>query len=148
VAMSINSLALVGVLRPSLITRSRQVVPARNALMTSESVMLGSSRALLRKSPDVVSQGFPWLLAAALEIPGVPRAHIRALEVSSEGFDQIVPVGDLRRGQMLQPGTSGVGEERGEVTDDEVVIVRSTQLAGQPVVHESQFRPCFPPSTW
>jgi hypothetical protein len=43
VAMSINLLALVGVLRPSLLTGSRQVVPARNAPMTSESVMLGSS---------------------------------------------------------------------------------------------------------
>jgi hypothetical protein len=43
VATSINSLSLVGVLRPSLLTRSRQVVPARKALMTSESVMLGSS---------------------------------------------------------------------------------------------------------
>jgi hypothetical protein len=43
VAMSISSLALVGVLRPSLLTRSQQVVPARNVLMTSESVMLGSS---------------------------------------------------------------------------------------------------------
>jgi hypothetical protein len=43
VAMSINSLALVGVLRPSLLTRSRHVVPVRNAPMTSESVMLGSS---------------------------------------------------------------------------------------------------------
>jgi hypothetical protein len=43
VAMSINSLALVGVLRPSLLTRSRQVVPARKAPMTSESVMLGNS---------------------------------------------------------------------------------------------------------
>jgi hypothetical protein len=43
VAMSINSLALVGVLRSSLLTRSRQVVPARNAPMTSESVVLGSS---------------------------------------------------------------------------------------------------------
>jgi hypothetical protein len=42
-AMSISSLALVGVLRPSLLTRSRQVVPARNTPMTSESVMLGSS---------------------------------------------------------------------------------------------------------
>jgi hypothetical protein len=38
-----RSLALVGVLRPSLLTRSRQVVPARKAPMTSESVMLGSS---------------------------------------------------------------------------------------------------------
>jgi hypothetical protein len=45
---------------------------------------------------------------------------------------------------MLQPGSAGVEEEQGEVTDDEVVIVRSTQLAGQPVVHEPQFRPCFP----
>jgi hypothetical protein len=46
---------------------------------------------------------------------------------------------------MLQPGSSGVGEEQGEVADDEVVIVRSTQLAGQPVVREPQFRPRFPP---
>jgi hypothetical protein len=45
---------------------------------------------------------------------------------------------------MLQPGSGGVGEEQGEVADDEVVIVHSTQLAGQPVVHEPQFRPCLP----
>jgi hypothetical protein len=38
---------------------------------------------------------------------------------------------------MLQPGSGDVGEEQGEVADDEVVIVRSTQLAGQPVVRES-----------
>jgi hypothetical protein len=77
-------------------------------------------------------------------IPGVPRAHECALEVSGEGFDQVVPVGDLRRRQMLQPGSGGVGKELGEVADDEVVIVRSTQLAGQPVVREPQFWPCFP----
>jgi hypothetical protein len=45
---------------------------------------------------------------------------------------------------MLQPGSGDVGEEQGEVSDDEVVIIRSTQLAGQPVVRESQFRPCLP----
>jgi LPS O-antigen subunit length determinant protein (WzzB/FepE family) len=67
-----------------------------------------------------------------------------ALEVSSEGFDQVVPAGDLRRRQMLQPGPVCVKEEQGEVTDDEVVIVRSTQLAGQPVVRKPQFWPCFP----
>jgi hypothetical protein len=87
---------------------------------------VGQLGALLRKSPDVVSQGFPWLLAAASEIPRVPREHVCALEVSSEGFDQVVPVEDLRRRQMLQPGSGGVGEEQGEVADDEVVIVRPT----------------------
>jgi hypothetical protein len=45
---------------------------------------------------------------------------------------------------MLQPGSSGIGEEQGEVADDEVVIVRSTQLAGQPVVRKPQFRPRLP----
>jgi hypothetical protein len=43
VAMSISSLTLVGVLRPSLLTRSWQLVPARNTPMTSESLTLGSS---------------------------------------------------------------------------------------------------------
>jgi hypothetical protein len=68
--------------------------------------------------------------------PRSPRAHVRALEVAGEGLDQVVPVGDLPRRQMLQPGSSGVGEEQGEVADDEVVIVRSTQLAGKSVVRE------------
>jgi hypothetical protein len=37
---------------------------------------------------------------------------------------------------MLQLGSGGVGEEQGKVADDEVVIVHSTQLAGQLVVRE------------
>jgi hypothetical protein len=45
-------------------------------------------------------------------------------------LDQVILVGDLPRRQMLQPGSSGVREEQGEVADDEVVIVPSTQLAG------------------
>jgi hypothetical protein len=84
----------------------------------------------------VLQERLSWQLAAASEIPGVPRAHVRALEVAGEGSDQVVPVGDLSQRQMLQPGPSGVGEKQGEVADDEVVIVRSTQLAGQSVVHE------------
>jgi hypothetical protein len=91
---------------------------------------------LFQKSPDVIPQGFSRLLATASEIPGVSRAHVCALEVVGEGFDQVVPVGDLRRRQMLQPGSGGVREEQGEVADDEVVIIRSTQQAGQPVVRE------------
>jgi hypothetical protein len=45
---------------------------------------------------------------------------------------------------VLQPGSSGVGEEQGEVADDEIIIVRSTQLAGQPIVREPQFRSRLP----
>jgi hypothetical protein len=41
---------------------------------------------------------------------------------------------------MLQSGLGSVGEEQGKVVDDEIVIVRATQLAGQPVVHEPQLR--------
>jgi hypothetical protein len=105
---------------------------------------VGQLGALLRKPPDVLSQGFTWLLSAASEIPRVPRAHVRALEVSNESLDQVVLVGDLRKRQMLQLGPGGVGEEQGKVADDDIVIVRSTQLAGQPVVRKPQFRPCFP----
>jgi hypothetical protein len=94
----------------------------------------------IEKSADVVPEGFSRLLAAVSEIPGVPRAHVRALEVVDEGFDQVIPFGDLRRRQMLQPGSGGVGEEQGKVADDEVVIVRPTQLARQSIVREPQFR--------
>jgi hypothetical protein len=47
---------------------------------------VGQLGALLRKPSDVLSQGFPWLLAAASEIPGVPRAHVRAQEVSTKAL--------------------------------------------------------------
>jgi hypothetical protein len=64
------------------------------------------------------------------------RAHVRTLEISSESLDQVIPVGDLRRRQMLQLGPGSVGEEKGEVADDEVVVVRPSQLACQPVIRK------------
>jgi hypothetical protein len=45
---------------------------------------------------------------------------------------------------MLQPGPGSVGEEQGEVADDEVIIVRPSQLACQPVIHKPQLRPHLP----
>jgi hypothetical protein len=88
---------------------------------------VGQLGALLRKSPDVVPERLSRLLPAASEVPGVSMAHVRALEIAGEGLDQVVPVGDLPRRQVLQPDAGGVGEEQGEVVDDEVVIVRPTQ---------------------
>jgi hypothetical protein len=71
--------------------------------MTSESVMLGSSARCFENRWMYSRRDSPgcWLLAAASEIPGVTRAHVRTLEVSREGLDQVVPVGDLRGRQML-----------------------------------------------
>jgi hypothetical protein len=90
--------------------------------MTSESVMLGSSvhcfenrRIYSRKD----SPGCWWQLRRSQEFPGctyVPwKFPAKALTRSSQLEIQ-------RRRQMLQPGSGGVGEEQGEVTDDEVVI--------------------------
>jgi hypothetical protein len=70
--------------------------------------------------------------------------HVRALEISRESLDQVVPVGDLRRRQMLQPGLGGVGEDKGKIADDEVAVVCSSQLACQSVVREPQLRPRLP----
>jgi hypothetical protein len=60
------------------------------------------------------------------------------LEVSREGLDQVIPVGDLRRRQMLQPCPGSIGEEKGEVADDEVVVIRPSQLACQSVIRKPQ----------
>jgi hypothetical protein len=45
---------------------------------------------------------------------------------------------------MLQPGLGSVGEENGKIADDEVVVVRPSQLACQPVICERQLRPRLP----
>jgi hypothetical protein len=66
------------------------------------------------------------------------------LEVSRKGLDQVVPVRDMHRRQMLQPCPGSVGEKKGEVADDEVVIIRPSQLACQSVIRKPQLRPCLP----
>jgi hypothetical protein len=45
---------------------------------------------------------------------------------------------------MLQPGPGSVREKKGEVADDEIVVVRSSQLARQPVIHKPQLWPRLP----
>jgi hypothetical protein len=45
---------------------------------------------------------------------------------------------------MFQPSLGSVEEEKGEVADDEVVIIRPSQLACQLVIHKPQLRPCLP----
>jgi hypothetical protein len=147
VAMSISSLAQAN-LAACLSTQLADQVAAGGAGEERANDIrvgdVGQLGALLRESPDVVPERLSRLLSATSEVPGVSRAYVRALEIVGESLDQVVPVGDLPRRQVLQPGVSGVGEEQGEVADDEVAVVRSTQLAGQPVVREPQFRSRLP----
>ena len=50
--------------------------------------------ALPGEASDVPAEGFIGLLAAVLEIPWVPGALVRALEVSHKDFPQICPTLD------------------------------------------------------
>jgi hypothetical protein len=52
---------------------------------------LGEFMAVLGESPEVILEGFTWLLPATLRVLGVARTHIRALEVAGEDLLQIHP---------------------------------------------------------
>jgi hypothetical protein len=86
-------------------------------------------RAALGEAPYEVPERLVGLLGACAQVPGVFRAHVRALEVPHEGADQIVPVVDLAGRQVLESRPCRVGEMQGEVTDDDLISGGSAQLA-------------------
>ena len=93
-------------------TASRKLVhqvPARRALEEGVDDLdmgdAGELGALLGEAPHVVAQGLIGLLATPFEVPGVPKAHICALEVAHEDLDQVGPVVDVR--------ITGVSDPRG-----------------------------------
>ena len=47
--------------------------------------------ALSGEAPDVPAEGFIGLLATVLEVPGVPRTFVRALEVTHKDLYEIRP---------------------------------------------------------
>ena len=101
-------------------------VPARGAQMkgTDDLGVLhaGELGALLGETPDVVPQRLIGLLTAPSEIPGVPRAHVRALEIAHEGPDQVRPVVDLVGRKMLRPGACRVCKVQRKIADDDGII--------------------------
>jgi hypothetical protein len=66
-------------------------VPARRALEEGVDDLdmgdAGELGALLGEAPHVVAQGLIGLLPTPFEVPGVPRMHVRALEVAHEDLD-------------------------------------------------------------
>ena len=75
-----------GPLHPSLWIRDSQVVLDRKASITSASATFRELVALPREALDVPAEGLTGLLTLVLEVPWVPRAFVRALEVSHKGL--------------------------------------------------------------
>jgi hypothetical protein len=86
-------------------------------------------RAAFGEASYEVPERFARLLGAGVQVPGVPRAYVRALEVANERADKVVPVVDLAGQQALEPRPRRVGEVQGEVADDDFVAGGSAQLA-------------------
>ena len=89
---------------------------------------VGELGALLGETPDVVPQGLVRLLTTPSKNPGVPRAHVCALEVAHEDLDQVGPVMDLVREQVLEPRSCGVSKMKGKVEDDNCIFWCTAQL--------------------
>jgi hypothetical protein len=86
-------------------------------------------RAALGEVPYEVPERLAGLLSARTQVPGVPRAHVRALEISYERADQVVPVVDLAGRQVLEPRPRRVGEVQGEVADDDLIAGSPAKLS-------------------
>jgi hypothetical protein len=95
---------------------------------------------LLGETPDVIPKEFTRLLLAASEIPRVAGAYVGSLEVPLEHSHEVVPVMDLSRWEVLEPGSSGVRQEQGELSNDDPVIGGPTQLTSQAEISEPKFR--------
>src|SRR6185295_8717344 len=108
-------------------------VPARRTLEESvddfDMGAAGELGALLGEASHVVTQGLAGLLTTPSEVPGVPRAHVRALEIAHEDMDQVGPAVDLIRRQVLEPRSCGVSKMKRKVADDDRILRRAAQLA-------------------
>ena len=89
---------------------------------------------------DVVPQGLIGLLLATLEVPGVPRADIRPLEIPDEDPLEVCPVADAIMREEFEPRSNMFPHADGEVLNDEVVIIHSSGLVGELKIFEPYTR--------
>ena len=93
---------------------------------------------------DVIPQGLIGLLLAAFEVPGVPRANIRPLEIPNEDPLEVHPVADAIMREEFEPCSNMFPHADGEVLNDEMVIIHSSSLVGEPEVFEPYTEIRFP----
>ena len=106
---------------------------------SSYNVVVGDIRqlvALLGEAPDVPMKGFSGLLSIVFEISWVPRMRVCALEVSHEDLFQVLPTLDSVGRKVFQPLSRRIGQEQWKVADNEIVIIRTTDLVGKLIILE------------
>jgi hypothetical protein len=101
---------------------------------------VGELGTLPGEAPDVIPEGFTRFLLATPEVPRVAGAHVGPIKISLEHPHKIVPVVDLSRWEILEPGSGGVGEEQGELPNDDPVVGGPAQLTRQAEIGEPKFR--------
>ena len=89
---------------------------------------------------DVIPQGLIGLLLVALEVLGILRTDKRPLEIPDEDSLEIRSVADAVRREEFEPCLNMLPHTNGEVLNDEVVIIHSSGLAGEPKVFEPYTR--------
>ena len=93
---------------------------------------------------DVIPQGLTGLLLVALEVLGVSRVDIRPLEIPNEDPLEVHPVANAIVQEEFEPCSNMFPHADGEVLNDEVIIIHSSSLAGEPKVFEPYSRVCLP----
>jgi hypothetical protein len=84
---------------------------------------LGEFMALLGKTLDIVLQELPLFLPTTLQIPGVVGLHVHTQEIAGKDLLKIFLAVDQVSGQVIKPGSGGVGQVDGEELNDEQVTI-------------------------
>ena len=98
----------------------------------------------MREPADVISQGLAGLLLIALEVPGVPRADVRPLEIPDEDPLEVRPVADAVVREEFKPCPNMFPHADGEILNDEKVIIHPFGSAGKPEIFEPNTGVCLP----
>jgi hypothetical protein len=93
-----------------------------------------------REFLDVILEGLAQLLHTTLQILGVSRLQICALEVAGEDLLEILPAINHVSRQVVEPGHGCVCYVNGEELDDEEVIIRLNYPACKPIVSQANTR--------
>ena len=93
---------------------------------------------------DVIPQGLIGLLLATRVVLGIPSMDVCPLEVPYEDHLEVHLVVDAAGWKKFEPRPNMFPNANGKVLNDEVVIIHSSGLAGEPKVYEPYTRVCLP----